>query len=89
MMSLDHNHVPAGPQCHFKLALMMQEDVNGSPGSHVGPQPEGYMEGQMCAFVIRKVELVRRCMAKRPMKQSERGAMCSTITAQIKVIQVY
>lgn len=45
--------------------MMMQENVNDSPGSYVGPEPEGYMEGQMClcvfvcVFVIRKVELER------------------------------
>lgn len=50
-MSLDRNRVPAGSQCHFKLVMMMKENVNDSPGSYVGPQPEGYMEGQVCVCV--------------------------------------
>lgn len=71
-MSLDHNRVPAGSPCHFELATMMQENVNDSPGSYAGPQPEGYMEGQMCVFAIRKAELERGYKAERPMKESVR-----------------
>lgn len=79
-MSLDHNHVPAGSQCRLELAMMMQEDVNDSPGSYVGAEPEGCMEGQMCVFVIRKVGLETRYKAKRLMKVIERGAVCSAVT---------
>lgn len=52
MMALDHNPVPARSRRHFDLVTMTHENVNDSPG----PQPEGYMEGQACVFVIRKVE---------------------------------
>lgn len=51
-MVLDHNPAPAGSRHHFELATMTHENVSDSPG----PPPEGYMEGQACVFVIRKVE---------------------------------
>lgn len=59
---------------------MMQENVNDSPGSHVGPQPEGYMEGQMCVFVIRKVELERGHTAERLMKESVSEVLCAQLS---------
>ena len=49
--SFDQNDVPAGSQCHLKLAMTMQENVNDSPGLYFGPQPEGSMEGQVCVCV--------------------------------------
>lgn len=77
LMSLDHNRVPAGSQCHFKLALMMQENV--SPSSCTGLQPEGCKEGQMCVFVIRGAE--------EEGGGTERDIICPAITAKITMNQ--
>lgn len=57
-MSLDHNRVPAGSQCHFELR---DDDARECQprfmcwSSARGP----YMEGQMCVFVIRRAQLER------------------------------
>ncbi len=65
---------------------MMQVNVSDGPGSYVGPQPEGCVEGQMCVFLIRKGEAARGCAAETQMKECWRGSTTAAQAGQVYLL---